>query len=212
MNQRVTFRIDNAPEYTPDYYTPGEWSNVVFTGNRDFTDITDIEWYQNTVSILGDIDSDTFPGYCLSAYKELTRNQRKALVALYESCRTIDDLETIIAAANIIYPGNDYKSKCIRGYSQGDWQYIMYPASEYNDDSVREIESFYFGNVAKVCFIDEGGVEVYGYITDDSLWSAERNGELKKTLLSMFDIDPDTDCDIFEDDGYERVKKWKQIA
>jgi len=202
--------IDKEPEWIDiDMLNDCDcYNDFVLTGNRDYMDIhTDCEWYKHTTDVLSDIDSDNYAGESLRSYGDIDRAQRKALVKLYNECRSIDDLETVAAAANILYPSRHFETATIRGYCQGDWQECVYDAAE--KDYLKYVEAYYFSMVAELHIKDDDGDTCYDIIPDFELWDYERADIVKQELLNRFGYPIDTPCKLYESDGYTRVKNWK---
>ena len=194
--------INTTPEYC-DYELEDmiDLDDFVITGNRDYTDRTDAEWYTKAEDILNDLDNDYFVGQSLVSYPELSREQRKKIVDAYNNDQISDDLEGLVNLANIIYPDQNFETATIRGYCQGDWQKIAYPAERAKD--VKYLEAYYFGMVAEV-HIDDDGDTCWGWMIDDELWDAERNDTLRESMLDFFGYSQDTPCQIYKGETHSR--------
>lgn len=186
----------------------------VITGNRQYKETIEASWWKYAHDLMSDLDMDDYPGAVLRYYKpgELTREQRKALVKLYEDCRCVDDIDTMIDALNIIYPEREFVTRTIRGYCQGDWQEIVYDAKEVNEKIVEYLEAWYFGKMTELHLITKGD-DCWSTVPDDDLWEWERTGTLRENLLEHFGYDKDTteEVEIYKSDGYRQVKNWVAI-
>lgn len=212
----IRFYLDNESEllWFHDYkeeVAGDEFEEMfVVTGNRDYIGCTNASWYEKAKEVLGDMELVDYPGSAFNEWhKEFTREQRKALLKVYEECRYTDDLETIVKAANIIYPEREFRTATIRGYCQGDWQEVAYDATV--EDSLDYLEAWYFGKITEIHCIDDEEMDVWSTATNDEIWKWEREDRLAKELLLMFGYDENEECEIYENDGYIKTRKWKQV-
>jgi hypothetical protein len=91
----------------------------------------------------------------------------------------------------------------MRGYCQGDWNTLYYVVGEVDEDEIELIENFYMGKVTEF-EIEEDGDTYHDYVPDDIVW------EGKKSICDYFGI-KEEETTIYEDDGYEKVYKYKEI-
>ena len=203
----LAFYIDKEPEYIDfsiaddDYIT----ANFAIFGNRDFNDYRDAEWIKKVDDILSDLDNDFYTGESLKDYSELTRTQRKAILAIYENARNTDDADTIADVLNIIYPDKRFVSSTIRGCCQNEWQNVICEKSDA--DYLNNLADLYFGYCAEVHFEDDDGETCYATVTNTELW--ENRDNLKDFVRSLFDFTAETPCELYESDGYTTTKSWK---
>jgi hypothetical protein len=100
--------------------------------------------------------------------------------------------------------GKDWEETTIRGYSQSDWQTLYYVDEEVDKEEIETIENFYMGKVSEFV-IDEGDDCVYhDFVPDDVVWDG------KKSICEYLGLEVDNTT-IYEDDGYEKVYKYKEI-
>lgn len=100
--------------------------------------------------------------------------------------------------------GKDWMETTIRGYSQSDWQTLYYIVDDSTIEEIEMIENFYMGKVSEF-MIDDGDGDVYhNFVPDDIVWKG------KKSICEYLDLDIETTT-IYEDDGYEKVYKFKEI-
>jgi hypothetical protein len=102
------------------------------------------------------------------------------------------------------FTGKEWSEITIRGYCQRDWNTLYYVVDECTDKEIKEIEDFYMGKVTEFDIDDNG--EVYrDFIPDDIVW------EGKKSICDYLGL-KEEETTIYEDDGYEKVYKYKEIV
>ena len=182
----------------------------VLKGNKRFKECIEASWYHMAAGILSGIDQ----GAGRMDYPDLTDAQWDEMAALYDSCRYIDTNETIVKALGILFPEKKFESRTIRGYSQSDWQEVIYPAAEVSDEQLERLEAYYFGKVSAVdCDPeDEDEVGITDTVTDDELWEAERNGTVADLIRDVCGLEDEDGLTIYKSDGYIRHIKWKKIS
>jgi hypothetical protein len=100
--------------------------------------------------------------------------------------------------------GKDWTETTIRGYSQSDWQTLYYIIDDSTIEEIETIENFYMGKVTEFV-VDEGDDCVYhDFVPDDIVWKG------KKSICEYLGLEVETTT-IYEDDGYEKVYKYKEI-
>ena len=198
----IKFYVDYENE---NYYDFEDYfDGFAIFGNRYYKEILP-EWFKKAKELLSDIDGDCFHGESFSYYPNLTRKQKKDILAIYEGCTSIDDPDTITGVLNVLYPEKHFVSSCIYGNCQGDWQNIIY--EDENGGEMDVVSDFYFGNVAEVHYEDEDGDTCWDFMSLTEIWTYQ--DDLKIRLLDRFNFSLDTECEVFESDGYTQVKKWK---
>ena len=218
---KVTIKIDREPDLWD--YSIKEWcggdsfdeSYVINGGsnrNRDYKTFDGASWWQEAKGILYEMDYDSFPGSSLRYNKDkYTREQRKAIVKIYEDCYICDSTETIMKVVKILHPEMDLRTREIRGYCQGDWAEVVYDANKETTETLDYLEAWYFGAMSEIYCTDEDEMDCYYPVPDYMLWKWERENRVKEEVLDIFGYDADTECEIYESDGYTQVKKWKVI-
>ena len=98
--------------------------------------------------------------------------------------------------------GKVWDETTLRGYTQGDWQTLYYVVDEVTKEEIEEIENFYMGKVTEFQVEDEGYHE---FVPDDIVWSG------KKAICDYLGL-KEEETTIYEDDGYEKVYKYKEIV
>lgn len=103
--------------------------------------------------------------------------------------------------------GKVWEETTLRGYSQGDWQTLYYVVDEVTKEEIETIENFYMGKVTEFVIDESGdGEDVYhDFIPDDVVWSG------KKAICDYLGL-KEEDTTVYEDDGYMKVYKYKEIV
>lgn len=100
--------------------------------------------------------------------------------------------------------GKDWTETTLRGYSQGDWNTLYYVDEEVDKEEIEVIENFYMCKVSEFK-VDEGdGYEYRTFVPDDIVWKG------KKYICEYLGLKVE-DTTIYEDDGYEKVYRYKEI-
>ena len=119
----------------------------------------------------------------------------------YYDPETEYDYETLEELKKVT--GKVWDTHTMRGYCQGDWNYLYYVVDEVDKDDIELIENFYMGKVTEF-EVEEDGDCYHDYVPDDIVW------EGKKSICDYFGI-KEEDTLIYEDDGYEKVYRYKEI-
>ena len=103
--------------------------------------------------------------------------------------------------------GKVWEETTLRGYSQGDWQTLYYVVDEVTKEEIETIENFYMSKVTEFVIDESGdGEDVYhDFIPDDVVWGG------KKSICDYFGFKVE-DTTVYEDDGYMKVYKYKEIV
>ena len=99
--------------------------------------------------------------------------------------------------------GKDWEKTTLRGYSQSDWQTLYYVDEEVDKEEIEMIENFYMGKVSEF-EVEEDGDTYHEFVPDDVVW------EGKKSICDYLGLSVDN-TKIYEDDGYKKVYKYKEI-
>ena len=100
--------------------------------------------------------------------------------------------------------GKVWEETTLRGYSQGDWNTLYYVDEEVGKEEIETIEDFYMSKVSEFK-VDEGdGYEYSVFVPDKIVWKG------KKSICDYLGLEVE-DTVIYEDDGYEKVYKYKEI-
>lgn len=210
-----TVKIDNNDAGWWLYNGSDEWKEYcavdsfnetyVIHGNRDYNTIEEATWYTKAAELLADMDQSEREEV-ERLYPEYTKEQ---FVKLYEAYnkgyRDEDDL--YVEVLNTIFPQDKFDTATIRGYSQGEWNNVLYKVGENVDISL--LEEMYFGHITEL--IDESEEGCTAIVTHDELWKAERENTLEKFLRDALDIPKDEEIEVYESDGYIQQTKWKKV-
>ena len=101
------------------------------------------------------------------------------------------------------YTGKKWKQPTIKGYSQGDWQDVYYVEGEVSKEYIKEIEDFYMGKVTGFTVSEDNG-DYDEFVPNDIVW------EGKEAICKYLGL-PLESTTIYEDVGYEKVYKYKEI-
>lgn len=102
--------------------------------------------------------------------------------------------------------GKTWKVRTMKGYSQSEWTDLYYVEGEVSEEYLKEIEDFYMGKVDEFRVIeDEDEDTIYHvFIPHDIVWKG------KESICRYLDLPPEYTV-VYEDDGYEKVYKYKEI-
>ena len=101
--------------------------------------------------------------------------------------------------------GKDWTETTLRGYSQSDWQILYYIVDDSTIEELETIENFYMGKVIEFT-VDEGDGDIYhDFVPDDIVWKG------KKSICEYLGLEVESTT-IYEDDGYEKVYRYKEIV
>ena len=99
--------------------------------------------------------------------------------------------------------GKKWNKTTIKGYSQGDWQDVYYVEGEVSKEYIKEIEDFYMGKVTGFTVSEDNG-DYDEFVPNDIVW------EGKEAICKYLGL-PLESTTIYEDVGYEKVYKYKEI-
>ena len=163
--------------------------NVVIAGNDDFKECGDSTLLAIIKGSYYDDDETTVERDDGTCYDE----------EIGYDYETLEELEK--------YTGKKWDVRTMTGYSQSDWQELYYVVDEVNDARLDEIENFYFGKVDEFKLIEDedNPDDVYNvFIPHDVVWDG------KKAICKYLDLD-EKETVVYEDDGYEKVTKYKEM-
>ena len=213
----ATIRIEPA-EYGYDY-SIGEKicgdeeefeEHFVIAGNNRMNEYTNASWWTEARIILAEIDlyiDDIIEhGFEQAGIKEMTAENAPALIKAYQCMKSLDDIDGIVKALNILHPDRHYDSHRINGCTQGEWQYVI--CEESDADRIDRISAYYWGNVSCLFYAEEC---IRAIIDDDTLDTWEASGILSDELRVIFDIDSDTVIEAYRFDGYTQTASYTQI-
>jgi hypothetical protein len=99
--------------------------------------------------------------------------------------------------------GKVWEETTLRGYSQGDWTTLYYVVDDSTIEEIETIENYYMGKVSEFV-VEEDGDDYRVLIPDDIVWKG------KKSICECLGFEVE-DTTIYEDDGYEKVYRYKEI-
>ena len=129
----------------------------------------------------------------------------KKLISIVEGTYYDDevgyDYETLEELKKVT--GKVWEETTLRGYSQSDYQTLYYVDEEVDKEEIEMIENFYMCKVSEF-EVEEDGDTYHEFVPDDVVW------EGKKSICDYLGLSVDSTT-IYEDDGYEKVYKYKEI-
>lgn len=209
------------PEYGPwimddikDLATFTKNENPIFiSGNREFVGVNDeklnelikelenciydcecLEVFDNPESL--DTPEEIVGGY----FDHLHGKKLDEMIELVKGLEDYND-ETIIKYLSLYY-GEEYETRTIKGYCQGDWNTIYYPVSE-TDGTINYIEALYFGKYDEFYLEDE---DCFSIVTHSDLWS-----DPKKAVAEAFNLNPE-EVEVYEITSYQRVPTYQVMS
>ena len=132
----------------------------------------------------------------------------KKLISIVEGIYYDDevgyDYETLEELKKVT--GKVWEETTIRGYSQSDYQTLYYVDEEVDKEEIEMIENFYMGKVSEFEVKEDGDDDstYHEFVPDDVVWKG------KKSICDYLGLSVDN-TKIYEDDGYEKVYKYKEI-
>jgi hypothetical protein len=99
--------------------------------------------------------------------------------------------------------GKVWEETTLRGYSQSDWNTLYYVVDDSTIEEIETIENYYMGKVSEFV-VEEDGDDYRVLIPDDIVWKG------KKSICECLGFEVE-DTTIYEDDGYEKVYRYKEI-
>lgn len=99
--------------------------------------------------------------------------------------------------------GKVWEETALRGYSQSDWNTLYYVVDDSTIEEIETIENYYMGKVSEFV-VEEDGDDYRVLIPDDIVWKG------KKSICECLGFEVE-DTTIYEDDGYEKVYRYKEI-
>lgn len=108
---------------------------------------------------------------------EYTREERKKeWPALLEDWQNGRDENAVFCRALELITGRAWDWCTLRGCCQGDWQYCIYPADDWDGDALERLEAEYFNTGTEWIVHDDGGIpdgpeDINGYSVYCTAWS-----------------------------------------
>ncbi len=222
---------------TENHWMDECWQGVTLTGNRDFIGIeTDV--FKRVYSCLeaGDLldelesieEKNGYAHYDTSTqaindmlypekdkYTTMDIHNLKALIAEYQSANSRNENGIICKVLSVVC-GKEYDWKALRGSCQGDYIECFYPAAEYDQTSLKTLESLYF-NTGSEWIVDDAGDfdpeseepgEIDGFSCYCIGWSDE---EIRQEIANAAGVKPE-EVTMYKHDGYTRIAKYQLVS
>ena len=167
------------------------------------TKVPDEDMYYNFEDEI-ELDEERFI-ICGNSHFRNIGNER--LISIVEGTYYDDELEYDYETLEMLkkVTGKDWTETTLRGYSQGDWQTLYYIVDDSTIDELETIEDFYMNKITEFR-VDEGdGYKYRIFVPDDIVWKG------KKSICEYLGL-KEEETIIYEDDGYEKVYKYKEIV
>lgn len=110
--------------------------------------------------------------------------------------------------------GKEWAEYEFKGYSQGDWQDVYYVKDEVSQKRLEYLDAYYMGKYSEYRVfeniggdpqdVDDSEFDYSVYVTHDTEWDG------KEAICKELGFDPATTV-ILQDDGYQRVYKYKEL-
>lgn len=211
-----------------DYEMCDCYPDVIITGNRDYISFNDDnDLYSSVVHAINsgmeceleDIslyDNDIYHTYkeCVEDYLNIKVSATQARLIKNRildnrSYRTrfYSDDDILIADIMSIISGHKYEWSMIRGYCQGDWQNVLYPADKYSHDVIEMLEGYYFTGSDYGITIYEDDEETDCYC--DFFW--QDDDTIKELVAEECGCSVD-DVHLFYISGYTTTPCYTEVA
>lgn len=210
------------PEYqeSPLFYGDEFWPENVFVfGNRDFNQHADTlnelrTALENIVEVFDDMQHGqgwtNDLSYAIQCElpeeyrREYSRPERLKMVELaneYCFAKSYEENDVLCKVLELI-TGKAWDNRTIRGYCQGDWQEIIFPA-EYGRDWLSEFETEYF-NTGSEWIVDPDGENVAVYAHS---WN---NDGIRAELADAVNVKPE-DIVLLAFSGWKRTAEYAEV-
>lgn len=186
-------QFDYAAYYNED---DAEYENVWIGGNRDFKTFNeDLEADIEKALDRADYhdEEDVRDAFAKKDGSALSAEQIETLKGYIEDWPTVgrvrDRYEIVAGVLTIVY-GKPFEVDLIKGNSQSDWMYIIYP-SELGDEHISYIESVLFGTGTEFAVtIDKVSRDEADDAPTTCVYTTEfSNGAIKEDIAKQLDID-----------------------
>jgi hypothetical protein len=183
-----------SDESWKDYVIENFDEIFVLTGNTRSHTCENAEWYKKVLNMYNDIDTMELDEMDASDYgitSEILAEAYKKIVEYYGEKRHNSKLDMIKYLAGLLYPNDTFEATSIHGYSQSDWQNVIYKSTNVDKTVVEKLSAFYFGKISEIIVETEDGTMV-DVMIDDDLWEHERNDTLKSYLCETYELDQES--------------------
>lgn len=192
--------------------------NVILTGNRNYLSIypseleslqQNIEWfnsdlvgYQGFHGNLTELANYYFKKHNGKRWSKHELALWRHVSDLTEDYSSDNEEEAYLLALKLI-TGKEWRSICIKGFCQGDWQ-EGYVSSDISQEDVNYIEMCYF-NTGSEYKIYESKEAFDNKEPDTSMYIDSYNS--KETLCKMLSCEPE-EVEVYDFDGYTKTPKY----
>lgn len=207
------------------------YPGVIFKGNRYFNSHTTPEFDAirdglDDLTNLIDTDGKFIPGWydtiteavndIMPAPQHKARYSTRDIKAWREIAsdwyRITDESASLCRALQLV-TGKEHESTTIRGCSQGDWQEIIFPASDYNGDDIERLEADYFNLGTEWIIHDESSEpetadEISGYMLYCYGWNSD---QIRAEIASAAGVKPEA-VTMYEYAGSYSIAKYNKVG
>lgn len=167
-----------------------------------------VYWYKDAEDAINDYLPPVNKMYSVTDIKKLT-----ASVVHYAEC-SYQEEDQILCNVLSIVTGEDWKVTRIHGCCQSEWNYVFYPADNWNYRNLRVFESEYF-NTGSEWIIHEGDfnpetdspADIDGYYVYCTSWD---NDGLRKEIASAAGVNPE-DVTLYSFEGWTRTAVYERM-
>lgn len=193
----------------PEEIFSGIDENVIITGNKNFTEYCEADFYFEIKDIISDLDC-YFENDIISFYKDKYSIETiKKLVTCYDNNYMLPELELIKKLAGIIYPKMQLETGVLRGCCQSDWQNVLYK-KDFNID-LDVLSDYYFGNICELSI--ESNDDIYWQqISNTELFKLENSTDIKKAFKEFLGLSENENIIINKFSGYTQIANYETIA
>lgn len=197
-----------------DYVCEDFDETFVLIGNHNMYTQASADWYKRAKSLLDDMDcTDELETLSASDYK-ISDDILKLAIKYYQTHECIhNELIKIKDLIEIMNPDDTFNIDSIHGYSQGDWQTVLYKSTNMPENIIDTLSTYYFGKLVEIIIEhDEADDEpvVVGCMSHDDLWEHNTNDTLKTALCEEYDLDINR-TKFLKSDGVITTIKYKEI-
>lgn len=109
-------------------------------------------------------------------------------------------------------PGKKYKYRELHGSCQGDWQGLYYPADDWSDEAIKELEIEYFNTGSEwIVSGNESGKTMDASLYGDHFYLHECLDDKMREELSKQTGIPANKFVMLAFDGYTQTPKYREI-
>lgn len=192
----VTVKVKN-----PDYYLPMECliegfeELYVLRGNRDYGSYVRAFWFQRAQLLYEKIGSQIEMGgnEFEEEYFECSEETWRILHDMIKNEEITDSDGGILFILHHLYPDWKFGYGTIRGYSQSEWQNVIYRSDLV--DNLDQLEAAYFGKLYEV---SEDMYFTTKFVTHKEFWVAEMRKEIDQFIRKKFGFGNDISFEVMK--------------